>query len=247
MQLQIVGRRARFPRAQLVDPPSYGYVHLAAVVEPPAGRTPFPRTGERKTRLLQQVKSLANELTGQDNVERVTVYKAVLTPPAGGYAKREGIHHARYDVVVLVETSSPEVIGQVQATEPYRTLHDTLAETASDLHVMAARCVKSIGDVDKTRLGLFLFNYFVADDAAVALELWDWLAGWYAVETGLDNSTVLEPVDKAHYTFVNHARWDYGLPRLLLHQMTKPSFRSYVLTNLLINRTGAMPLLYHLA
>ena len=222
-------------------------MHLAAVVEPSAGRTPFPRTGERKARLLQQVKSLANELTGQDNVERVTVYKAVLTPPAGGYAKREGIHHARYDVVVLVETSSPEVIGQVQATEPYRTLHDTLAETASDLHVMAARCVKSIGDVDKTRLGLFLFNYFVADDAAVALELWDWLAGWYAVETGLDNSTVLEPVDKAHYTFVNHARWDYGLPRLLLHQMTKPSFRSYVLTNLLVNRTGAMPLLYHLA
>ena len=183
MQLQIVGGRPRFPRAQLVDPPPRGYVHLAAVVEPPAGRAPFVRTGERKTRLLQRLKALATELTGQDNVERVTVYKAVLIPPASGYARREGVHHARYDVVVLIETSSPGAIGQVQATEPYRTLHDTLAEAASDLHVMAARCVKSLGDVDKTRPGLFLFNYFVADDVPVALELFEWLAGWYAVET----------------------------------------------------------------
>ena len=112
---------------------------------------------------------------------------------------------------------------------------------------MTARCRKRVGDVDKTRQGLFLFNYFVADDAAVALQLWEHLAGWYVVETGLENSTVLEPLGEADYVFVNHARWDDSLPRLILHQLTKPSFRTYVLANLQANRTVAMPILYQLA
>jgi hypothetical protein len=48
--------------------------------------------------------------------------------------------------------------------------------------------------------GPVLFNYFVADDAAVALQLCDYLAGWYAVETGMDNSTVLEPTGQIQGT-----------------------------------------------
>ncbi|TKA01939.1 hypothetical protein [Actinacidiphila oryziradicis] len=73
---------------------------------------------------------------------------------------------------------------------------------------MTARCARSIGDVDKSRPGLFLFNYFVAEDPEVALERWEHLAGWYAPETGLDNSTVLQPTGEADYAFVNHARWE---------------------------------------
>ena len=75
----------------------------------------------------------------------------------------------------------------------------------------------------------------------------EWLAGWYAVQTGLDNSNVLQPTGKSDYTFVNHARFRHGLPVLLARQMTKPSFRSYVLENLLVNRTASMPILYRLA
>ena len=112
---------------------------------------------------------------------------------------------------------------------------------------MPARCLRRVGDVDKTRQGLFLFEDFVADDAAVALQLWDYLAGWYAVVTGLDNSTLLEPIGEAGYVFVNHVRWDHSLPRFMLRQLTKPSFRTYVLANLQANRTGAMPILYRLA
>jgi hypothetical protein len=33
----------------------------------------------------------------------------------------------------------------------------------------------------------------------------------------------------------------------MLRQLTKPSFRRYLLTNLQANRTGAMPILYRLA
>src|SRR5829696_8191139 len=170
-----------------------------------------------------------------------------LIAPPSGYAKQQPTQLARYDVVVLIETTSPEVTGEVQTVDPYKLLVAAVQDAARDVHMMAARCVKRVADVDKTRQGLFLFNYFVADDAAVALQLWDYLAGWYAVETGLRNSTVLEPLGDADYVFVNHARWDHSVPRFMLRQLTKPSFRRYLLANLQANRTGAMPILYRLA
>ena len=247
MDLQLIGPTDKFPPAKLVDPPTRGYIHLGAVVEPPSGRAPFARTSERKTQLLERLKTFAQDLADQDEVDKVTVYDAILMPPPAGYARRHGVHHARYDVVALIETVSPEVIGQVQETEPYRVLHDALVAAATDVHVMAARCTRSLGDVDKSRPGLFLFNYFVAEDADLALSVWEHVSGWFTKQSGLDNSTLLQPIDKSDYVFVNHARWDYGLPRLMLQQLAKPSFRSYVLTNLLVNRTGAMPVFYHLA
>lgn len=247
MQLQLVGPRGRFPRARLVDPPSSGYLHLAAAVDPPVGPTPFVRTSQKKRRLLDHLGPLVREVRGQAEVRRVTVYKALVMPPPRGYARREGVHHPRFDMVVLVETGSPDAVAAVQAGMPYQRMHAALAESARDLHVMAARCGRSLGDVDRERPGLFLFNYFVAEDPALARELWEMLAGWYAVQTGMDNSVLLEPLDSSDYVFVNHARWDSSLPRFLLRQVTKPSFRSYVLANLLVNRTGSMPVLYHLA
>jgi hypothetical protein len=72
---------------------------------------------------------------------------------------------------------------------------DALESKAKRLHVMAGRNAKRVGDVDQTRQGLFLFNYFVADDVDVMMQLWDYLADWYQVETGLDNSTLLVPLE----------------------------------------------------
>jgi hypothetical protein len=183
-------------------------------------------------------RSLARQLGRLGTVQRATVYRAIMVAPPTGYAKQQATHVARYDVVVLLETTSPEVLGEVQATQPCKLLVEAVTEAATDVHVMTARCPKRVGDVDKTRQGLFLFNYFVADDSSVALQLWDYLAGWYAVETGLGNSTLLEPLGDADYVFVNHARWDHSLPRFMLRQLTRPSFRSYLLANLQANRTG---------
>lgn len=111
------------------------------------------------------------------------------------------------------------------------------------------RNAKRIGDVASSRRGLFLFTYFVADDAEVGLALWDYLAGWCAAETGLDNSMVLVPLDgeRSDYTFINFARWDERLPRFLWRQLSTKSFRTYVLANLEAKRVGSMPVLYRLA
>ena len=81
------------------------------------------------------------------------------------------------------------------------------------------------------------------------LELFDYLAGWYEIETGLDNSTLLVPLEseKSDYAAINHARWDASLPGFALRQFAKKSFRSYVLANLKANHVAAMPVLYRLA
>jgi hypothetical protein len=159
------------------------------------------------------------------------------------------IRPARFDVVVLVETASTASAREVQGMLEYKELMGTLRGTAKRLHVLAARNAKRVGDVDRTRPGVFLFNYFVADDTAVMLELWDYLAGWYAVETGLDNSILLVPLEdeSSDYQAINHARWDESLPLVMFRQLAKRSFWTYVLANLDANHVGAMPVLYRLA
>jgi hypothetical protein len=86
-----------------------------------------------------------------------------------------------------------------------------------------------------------------AEDPGVALDLWDYLAGWYAAETGMNNSTLLGPVSTADYVFINHARWDLPLPVFTAKIFGKRTFRSYVLASLRANHTAAMPILYRLA
>ena len=246
MDPTIVNAKPRYRPATLVEPPGFGYLLLSADVEPPTGPRPFPGTSATKTALLGRLKNAAAELARLDAVERATVYRTVLAPPPSGYA-RTVEHPARYDVHVLAETTSPDEIAGVEATEAYTQLRKELDTEASRVDVMRARCVKCIADVDKSRPGLFLFNYFVAEDADVALKLWDHLTGWFMTETGIDNSTVLQPTDRSQYAFVNHARWDYGVPRLWLRMFTKPSFWSFVQKNLNENRTASMPTLCRLA
>jgi hypothetical protein len=241
--MPIVNPSAKYDNLPLHSPPPTGYLHLAAVVGATIGRTPFPQRSPRKARLLAALKILAASLTTLGTVTRATVYEARLIPPTS----RGTAHPARYDVAVLIETPSVEVLDSVQASSEYQELLATLRDAATDLYVMPARCIRLVADVDKSRPGLFLFNYFVADDRDVALDVWEHLAGWYAAHTGMDNSTLLGPLDDADYVFVNHVRWDRSLASFTLAQFGTPSFRSHVLANLRANHTVSMPILFGLA
>ena len=79
--------------------------------------------------------------------------------------------------------------------------------------------------------------------------MWDYLAGWYEAETGLDNSTLLEPLEgeQSDYVLINHARRDGNLLLFMARQLPKKSFRSYMLANLKAHHLAAMPVLYRLA
>jgi hypothetical protein len=114
---------------------------------------------------------------------------------------------------------------------------------------MRARNVRRIGDVEAKKDGLFLFNHFVADDRDVMLELWDYLAGWYAAETGLRNSVAMMPItnEPGGFTIVNWARWDVHPLRHFWHQLAKRGFWKYVTANLDVNHAASMPIYCRLA
>src|SRR5437763_4297099 len=253
MELKIVNPDPAYATVKLVEPATRGYIHVAAEVRP--RKLPFLQrlpAGREKSALMGRLTELARQLENLEAVEKVTIFDALAIAPArSAYLKERGasIHVPRFDIVVLIETTSVAAIREVQGTGPYEALLAALQGHAKRLHVMAARNAKRVGDVDKTRDGLFLFNYFVADDAGVMLQVWGYLAGWYAVETGLDNSTLLVPLEgeRSDYLAINHARWEESLPRFLWQQFSKKSFRTYVLANLEANRVGAMPILYRLA
>jgi hypothetical protein len=239
----------KYSVVKLIEPTTFGYIHIAAEVHPRA--LPFLPNGHEKSELLIGLKELAHRLEELDVVERVTVFDAIAFAPPSAYIKERGdaVHVAHFDIVVLIETTEPASARAVQTTPDYQALLDALSSKATKIHIIAARNAKRIGDVDRNRKGLFLFNYFVGDDPQVTLELWDYMADWYEVETGLDNSVLLVPLEgeQSDYLIINYAHWDESLPRFLWRQLSRKSFRNYLLANLAANRVGAMPVLYRLA
>jgi hypothetical protein len=216
----------RHPTAKFAEPLPYGYIYAGMTVDPP-GRAPFVRGSARRDEALEKLKIVAGQLEALDEVVRATVYRAVLIPP---------IEDApRFDVTVLLKTTSPEEISGVQTSEPYRQLDADF--------VMGARNTRRIGDTEENLSGTFLFNHFTAEDPERALEAWESLTGWYTTKTGVDNSTLLQPIGEAPYAFVNYVRLPRGPVRFMLDQLIRPSFHTFVRTKLRANGMVALPLL----
>ena len=216
----------KHPQAAFAEPLPYGYVYVGITVEP-LGRAPFVRRSAKRDEALEKLKSVAGQLEALDEVVRATVYRAVLIPPIEGAP--------RFDVTVLVETTSPEEIDGVRSSEAFELL-------GADF-VMGARNTRRIGDTEENLSGTFLFNHFTAEDPERALEAWEGLTGWYTTKTGVDNSTLLQPIGESPYAFVNYVRLPRGPVRFMLDQLIRPSFHTFVRTKLRANGMVALPLL----
>jgi hypothetical protein len=251
MPVQLVNQSPRYGKVHLIEPAPLGYLHLAADVEAAHWPGPVLHRSKDKEQLFGVLKWQARKLAQLEAVETVTVYDALGFSPPGGDAKGQAarLQPAWFDVVILVETVSPDAAMEVRATPGYQEMAGTLTEQARRVHQVAARNVRRVGDVDKSRPGLFVFNYFVGDDPELAAELWEYLSGWYEAETGLNSATLLAPLEgeQSDYVLINHARWDGSLPAFMARQLPKKTFRSYLLANLKANHVTAMPVLYRLA
>lgn len=235
-----------FPTVKLVEPSGSGFLLLAAEVD---RRPMFLPSSRRKRELLEAVKRLVSDLGTDSRVVDASAFEGALAPPGRGkiLEDRPGVPIARFDVAVLIETSSPEAANEVTQTDPYRQLDAGLDAAARSSYRLRGRNVRRMGPVDHRRRGVFLINYFYADRTDLNLAAWQYTAGWFMDQTGLDNSTVLLPIETSEerYRIVNHARWDRWrdiLPALIF----KRSFRTYVLEHFRANGVAAMPVLYRL-
>lgn len=254
------GHLAHNLRAQgmLKEPNTYGYLHLAAEVERPH---PLKKNSAVKTALLEEIKALAEALraTASTDVRRADVFDAFVIPP-GARAGRKvigsagyDVHVAAFDVAVLVECTTADGALRVRDSEAFRALKDLLDQKADYVHCIAARNAKRIDEVDRSRDGVFLFNYFFAADTGgerdkIVPAVWEYTAGWFTAKANLTNSTLLEPLpsERSQYAVINHCRWDRKLD-VFPHLVFRPSLRRFVLANFTANGIVAMPILYHLA
>ena len=246
--LRIVSEHVRFPRVSLVNPAPSVYLHIAAEVD---GRPPFLWNSAGKKRLIADCKRWCERLKQEPGVVSAVVFDALLIAPGrGGFIekRRDQVHVARFDLAVLIETEDAEVARRIETHAAYREMEQAIRSAASYTHAIAATNVKRIGPVDHDKQGVFLFNYFFADSTEQNLAVWEYTAGWFQKETGLDNSTVLLPIEAqgSRYNIINHCRWD-KLTDILPSLIFKRTFRSYVLANFEANDVAAMPILYRMA
>ncbi len=246
--LLFVNERVRFPRVSLVDPAPSVYLHIAAEVDK---RPPFLWNSVEKKRLIADCKGWCERLEEEPGVVSAVVFDALLIAPGRGRfieKRRDQVHIARFDLAVLIEIEGPEAARRIEESAAYREMEQAIRRVASYTHAITATNVKRIGPVDHGKQGVFLFNYFFADSTERNLAVWEYTAGWFQKETGLDNSTVLLPTDAqgSRYNIINHCRWD-KLTDVLPSLIFKRTFRTYVLANFEANDVAAMPILYRMA
>jgi hypothetical protein len=243
--MQLVNDRLAV-KARMLPPNHNGYLLLAAEVD---WRGPFRRPSPAKRQLLADAKARYVDLAKRPDVLEATLFRAVLVAPGEGSAlikaRASKVHHARYDVVILIRTSSIEAAQKLREDPQYAALAAAVRQSASYTVELIARNAVRLGDVDHRPNHVFFFNYFYADDNAELLPVFEYTAGWFQAKTGLSNSTLLQPLEgeTSDNGIINHASWpSFGafLPSLLF----RPSFRSFVLANFAANNIAAQPILY---
>ncbi|WP_051332742.1 hypothetical protein [Cucumibacter marinus] len=247
--LTLVGPKDRFPKVTLMEPVASGYVLLAAEIDhrPPVG---YFIESARKKRAIEIAKAFASEIVSLPDVREAVAFKTLIAPPGRGelLKRRPNVDVAKYDLVLLIECETPEAAQALKAGERFGELLKQIEALSEKTLVLAARNARRIGPVDHSRDGVFLFNYFYADSLQQNLGIWEYTAGWFEDQTGLDNSTLMlpEPGSETDFTIINHCRWN-GLLDIMPSLIFKPSFRSFVLDNFEANDTAASPILYRLA
>ncbi len=245
--LKVVNKHLNYDKVSLIAPSTSKYIHIAAEIDKKT--TPFfLTTSSKKKRLIALCKAWCSELKKIKGVNEICLFKATLIPPGiGEYVQenRSEIHIAKFDFVILIEIHSEEICNAIKNNPIYKLMLEKIQETASFTNIISALNIRRINNVDHNKKGVFLFNYFSAQNREQNLSVWEYTAGWFEKETNLNNSTLLLPLNRetAKYSIINHCRWDKYLD-ILPSLIFKKTFKKYVLDNFYANNVGAQPILY---
>lgn len=213
-------------RAAFEEPTTDHFLYAGWCVDPPT-RLPIVRRSDQRERVIERCRAYTAATERHEGVVSATVYETQVIPPLPGIP--------RYDVLTLIRARTPDRHAQAETD---------LRDLGPDF-VMAAQNTRRIGDTDRTRSATFLFNHFTAENPAVAMEGFDQVAGWFPDKLGVDNTTLLQSVDRtaSPYVFVNYVRVPHGARGFLLAMLTRPSFHTHVRRSLRKNDMTALPLL----
>ncbi|MDT7621965.1 MAG: hypothetical protein QOF99_2866 [Pseudonocardiales bacterium] len=149
------GTRRAYPPATFTDPTPYGYLYAGFTVDPPR-RVPVVRRSRRRDEAIARIAALARRFDDLPQVVKATVFRAVFMPPVKGAP--------RFDVALLVRTTSPEALADIRATEPYAQLGADSVITAANsrrIGVTEPFAPDAAGvETDAFTSASYLFNHF---------------------------------------------------------------------------------------
>lgn len=246
----------------LMEPNSCGYVVVSIQSDPDSvasdvehAKKASIQTGTHSSstgreKLHREVEGVRAEIGEKDGVLTASLFEAIFfhhgTLKRHAPYGREGARIARYDNVLIVKTESIDRADQLRSEPVFEKLLSSLRSGAKAVDVFTARNVKRAADVDRSREGCFLINYFFTADVDPLLDIWDRTAGWWETEGQMANSELLRPLDSSNsdYAIVNTARWDDLAPAL--DAFSKKSLDEFVLANIDAHHATTMPTLYRL-
>ena len=246
--VNIIRHNKKIPKVSLIEPNSSGYLLFALEVDhrPPIG---FFLESKQKQKILRNLKTLITNLNDNKVID-ATLFKTILMPPGRGefLKKRPEVPIAKFDVVLLVEFDSHDVAVKYKESADWSMIEQEYKSNVTKTLTITGKNARRIAPVDHSRKGIFLFNYFFADDVNQNLSIWDHTAGWFQYQTGLDNSVLILPDNPTQnsYKIINHCRWNH-LVNIMPSLLFKPSFKRFVLKNFESNNIAAIPILYRLA
>ncbi|WP_406276218.1 hypothetical protein OH799_04905 [Nocardia sp. NBC_00881] len=230
---------------RLTSPTDNGFLMLGAEIGRWAGPLPLPAPTRR--RVLARIGPLCRQLARRDDVVEATAFHAALRPPGEGarLLRRAGVRPARYDVVVLIRTTTVDDLAALRVDPTYRDLVALLESSARHVHLTSASSPARIADVDHSADHWFLFNYFHCRDWQTVFDVWHYTAGWFQRKTALPDSVPMQPLpgEPDDYTLINHASWP-TLRTFLPSLLFRPTFRTFVLANFAANDIAAQPTIY---
>jgi hypothetical protein len=257
--MPVVNQSHAAPRVALVPPDPYGYVFVLAEVDVASVTTDVERveavatapelqsTSRPRAALQEGTEPVRTALSRLPTVRAVSVFEAILFAQGSldRFAPRgTGGHPARYDSLFVAETTTPAAAEALLSDATFTELVDRVRNVAAPVRVFPAANVKKIASVDRSAGGVFLFNFFFADDTEALMNIWDHTAGWWFVEGEMKNSELMRPLRDSEYALVNNARWQDA--RGPAKAFRSPNYWNFVLANIDANRATAMPSLYRL-
>jgi hypothetical protein len=257
--MEVVNQGQAAPKVTLVPPSPYGYVLILSEIDTPSVATEvdavqhatFAATdrsvSSKRADLHKKLLLHKDSLASVQAIRSIAIFEAILFAPGSldrFQARGTGGHPARYDTLILIETTSPATAGALATDPTLRPLLTLVTQHNSHTKVVAASNAKKIADVDRQRDGVFLWNFFFADDPEALLNIWDHTAGWWLAEGEMYNSELLRPTQNSEYALINNARWDAVQPPA--KAFSNPDYAEFVLANIEANNATAMPSLYRL-
>ena len=236
---------ARYAQVPLVEPATHGFFLMAIQT----GRPTFPVRPIANSDWLRGLKEITAPSFDSGLVTSARLYQAVGRPPLKGLPalphQVDLLRRAQADVVLLLETPSRTALEIVVESPWLGAIRRWVSKGTRLVHEIPTYVARQVGIDPIPPRSLSLFNFFAAEDDATFLTVWEYLADWYRVEMGLDHAYLLMSDGRpSDYAGVTYATWGGTVAQFIAKQLTKSTFRSYVLANLRAHEVAIMPTLF---